>query len=191
MFAAKNIEDEVLELKQSLNNALQEIKKYKDIATGRIEEYVIPYNHNKDSDISTYYACIVNALSDSKVIYTRMIDELTNIAKTLETDGTDCRKQHILFTKKATINAKWVEHLMKEAVINLTLLNSRANKMSKVISKIQDIAEHTNLLLLHASIDIAKNGYDGNLSAILLDQIGNLAVNAETTSNEIEALIRN
>ncbi|MDD3467638.1 MAG: hypothetical protein PHE67_10860 [Campylobacterales bacterium] len=72
----KNMEEEILILKRSLDASIQEMQKYKYIATTKIEEFISPSSNIQSDDISTYYASIVNALLDSKNIYTKIIDDL-------------------------------------------------------------------------------------------------------------------
>lgn len=165
------------------------MQKYKYIATTKIEEFISPSSNIQSDDISTYYASIVNALLDSKNIYTKIIDDLKKTAELLKTTSADHNTHHAIFTNKTLINAKWIEHTMKEAITNLMLLTSKTNKISKTISQIQDIAEHINLLVLHTSVNIAKNGYSDELAFIMADRAIELAESAENINKDIDTVI--
>ena len=75
---------------------------------------------------------------------------------------------------------------LNEAMISI---NESADKISKIIKVIEEIAFQTNLLALNAAVEAARAGEHGKGFAVVADEVRNLAQRAAQASGEITGLI--
>lgn len=78
---------------------------------------------------------------------------------------------------------------MKAMVDAMTRINETSNKISNIISEIEDIASQTNLLSLNASIEAARAGDAGRGFAVVADQIRQLAEQSTKSAVDTRELI--
>lgn len=78
---------------------------------------------------------------------------------------------------------------MQEMVRSMTEINQSAQRISKIIETINDIAAQTNLLSLNASIEAARAGEAGKGFAVVADQVSVLAAESARAARESAVLI--
>jgi methyl-accepting chemotaxis protein len=87
--------------------------------------------------------------------------------------------------KKATMGGEVVD----KAVIAMKEIGGASNKISDIISVIDEIAFQTNLLALNAAVEAARAGEQGRGFAVVAGEVRNLAQRSAGAAKEIKGLI--
>lgn len=78
---------------------------------------------------------------------------------------------------------------VESAVTTMQKISESSDKMTNMISMIDDIAFQTNLLALNAGVEAARAGDAGKGFMVVAQEVRNLAVQATDATDEIRALI--
>lgn len=87
--------------------------------------------------------------------------------------------------------AKEGNEVIVNAIESINRINETSDKISQIISVINEISFQTNLLALNASVEAARAGEAGRGFAVVAGEVRNLAQRAASSSKEIESLIKN
>lgn len=79
--------------------------------------------------------------------------------------------------------------VVNEVVHTMTAINESSNKVTDIISVIDNIAFQTNILALNAAVEAARAGEQGRGFAVVATEVRNLAQRTSAAAKEINSLI--
>jgi len=200
--SAKNVE----ELQKS---KLEETLKATTLLLEGMENFKnkLRFNFDNANSLSNELEASFKEISQGVNIQSKNISEIMNntlhtnadIDELLELSNAIARMTHET-TEKTNDGQFEVEELSNEiSIINGTVdattqlmdeLNKKNEKISKIISVIEDISSKTNLLALNASIEAARAGENGKGFSVVAEEVKKLASISQNSTDEISILLK-
>ncbi len=113
------------------------------------------------------------------------LDELTSSVNTATAGVTEADR----VVKQAQGSAETSGQIVQQAVDAMGKIAESSQKISRIISVIDDIAFQTNLLALNAGVEAARAGEAGRGFAVVASEVRALAQRSSDAAREIDALI--
>jgi len=113
---------------------------------------------------------------------------MEEITGTVKENSQNASQANELSTKASTIASEGGT-VVADAVIAMGSIEKSSQKISDIISVIDEIAFQTNLLALNAAVEAARAGDAGKGFAVVASEVRSLAGRSATASKEIKTLI--
>ncbi|WP_052245427.1 methyl-accepting chemotaxis protein [Halocynthiibacter namhaensis] len=113
------------------------------------------------------------------------LDEITSSVRS----AADASEQANIVVNTAKSSAETSSIVVEEAVSAMGKIESSSDKITKIISVIDDIAFQTNLLALNAGVEAARAGEAGRGFAVVASEVRALAQRSSDAAHEINQLI--
>lgn len=92
-------------------------------------------------------------------------------------------------TERLFVKAEEGNMAMAETVVAMDELQSASSKVNEMVAVIDDVAFHTGMLALNASVEAARAGVAGKGFAVVAGEVRQLALRCAEAADEIRALI--
>lgn len=136
---------------------------------------------NSAQDLSTRTEAQAATLEETAAA----VEEIT-VSMSSSADATTATNQTVSETRSS---AEQGSNVVRDAIEKMQEIEDSSNKISQIISVIDDIAFQTNLLALNAGVEAARAGESGRGFAVVASEVRALAQRSADSANEIKALI--
>lgn len=179
--ATETVDNSLLHLNEATNTVLVSSEQI----SSAIEQVTLGNTEAADgmSQISNSMKNIVDDINDVK-LHINTILSLSGASNSVVQSG------QIMVTN-AVEQISTVKNIFDETNKNVASLQQGSAQISNIIELVREIGERTNLLSLNASIEAARAGEHGRGFAVVAEEIRKLAMQSDSSLNDIKAIVDN
>lgn len=131
-------------------------------------------------------------LSDTMQSFSTRVDETNNnggLVREASIHVLDMTHEGTDLMQQSTAQMRNIETIIRRAVDNVQSLANESQKITELVSVIEDISEQTNLLALNAAIEAARAGEHGNGFAVVAEEVRKLAGEVSDSVSNITEIV--
>lgn len=140
---------------------------------------------NKQKIETDHVATAMNEMTATVQNVTRNAEEASAAASIADQQA--CEGEQIV--GEAIAQIKHLAQELNQSADAVRNLQEQSDKIGGVLDVIKAVAQQTNLLALNAAIEAARAGEAGRGFAVVADEVRNLALRTQRSTEEIEALV--
>jgi methyl-accepting chemotaxis protein len=170
-------------LKMALNNTLDNLNEIMHSVKGSSEQMAQGSGQVSDSSQSISQGATEQAASLEQI--TASMNEMASQTK----QNAENANQANQLAQSAQSGAEKGNEMMNNMLGAMSEIDDSAQKISKIIKVIDEIAFQTNLLALNAAVEAARAGVHGKGFAVVAEEVRNLAARSANAAKETTELI--
>ena len=175
---------DLAKLKEAINSSLQEL-------SGAMK--VINHNTHQVAAAANQSSAAIGQISDGAQSQMLAIGQVATAIRQTANSVTDVSENTLAASRKSQESVKIVrdgKFKMERMIDVVNSIAANSEKINKITEVIESIANKTNLLSLNAAIEAARAGEHGKGFAVVAEEVGKLAANSASSTQEIAHLVQ-